>query len=75
MPADSLKEIEDWLLRLEMKYIALAVEVARYEKHREAGSLHEDYDEMDRIARDIERARQARDLCRQLVRSPQPAEA
>ena len=73
MPADSLKEIEAWLLRLEMKYISLAVEVARYEKTREAGSLHEDYDEMDRIAHDIERARQARDLCRQYVKSPQPA--
>jgi hypothetical protein len=58
----SLSDLEAWLQRLEMKYIKLAAEIAAYEKGRECGSVHEDYDEMDRIEKDIVRARKAIDL-------------
>ena len=40
----------------------LAAEIAAYEKGRECGSVHEDYDEMDRIEKDIVRARKEIDL-------------
>ena len=58
----SLSELEAWLHRLEMKYIKLAAEIAAYEKGRDCGSVHEDYDEMDRIEKDAIRARKAIEL-------------
>ena len=58
----SLSELEAWLHRLEMKYIKLATEIATYEKGRDCGSVHEDYDEMDRIEKDAIRARKAIEL-------------
>ena len=58
----SLSELEGWLRRLEMKYIKLAAEIAAYEKGRDCGSVHEDYEEMDRIEKDAIRAQKAIDL-------------
>jgi hypothetical protein len=58
----SLSDLETWLKRLELKYVKLATEIATYEKGRECGSVHEDYEEMDRIELDMIRARKAIDL-------------
>ena len=60
----SYSELQSWLHRLEVKYIKLAMEIATYEKTRDCGSVHEDYDEMDRIEKDIIRARKAIELYR-----------
>lgn len=64
MPEGSRLKIEAWMKRLELKYIQLALEIADYEMKRDVGSVHENYEEMDRIERDIERAREGIALCR-----------
>lgn len=63
-PHDAVDRLEKWLDSLERLYVVLALQVAEYEGSHEPGSIHQDYDQLDRLEVDMKRAKLALEFCR-----------
>ena len=63
-PHDAIDRLENWLNSLERLYVILALQVAEYEGSHEPGSIHQDYDQLDRLEADMKRAKLALEFCR-----------
>ncbi|MSO71719.1 MAG: hypothetical protein EXQ88_06910 [Alphaproteobacteria bacterium] len=56
--------LDSWKNQLQLSYVKLASSIARYEQTTQLTSEREQYRQLDRIARDIERAEYALKLFR-----------
>ena len=72
-PHDAMDRLEKWLDSLERLYVILALQVAEYEGSHEPGSIHQDYDQLDRLEADMKRAKLALEFCRQRSAEVSPA--
>lgn len=72
-PHDAIDRLENWLDSLERLYVILALQVAEYEGSHEPGSPHQDYDQLDRVEADMNRAKLALEFCRKRSAEVSPA--
>lgn len=72
-PHDAVSRLEKWLNSLERLYVILALQVAEYEGSHEPGSIHQDYDQLDRLEADMKRAKLAIEFCRSRSAEVSPA--
>lgn len=63
-PHDAVDRLEKWRASLERLYVVFALQVAEYEGSHGPGAIHQDYDQLDRLEADKNRAKLALGFCR-----------